>query len=145
MLKHAGVNVSVAVALDDGLIAPVIKDADKKSIGTIAAEVKDMAGRAREGRIKQNELEGATFQVTNLGMYGVVEFGSIITVPQAASLAVGAVRQVPVVRGGRDETCISEIMNVTLSADHRIVDGAVAAQYLAELRKLLEAPLGLLV
>ena len=143
VLKHPGVNVSVAVALEDGLIAPVIKDADKKSIGTIAAEVKDMAGRAREGKIKQNELEGATFQVTNLGMYGVVEFGSIITVPQAASLAVGAVRQVPVVRDG--QIVVGEIMNVTLSADHRIVDGAVAAQYLAELRKLLEAPLGLLV
>jgi pyruvate dehydrogenase E2 component (dihydrolipoamide acetyltransferase) len=141
--KHPAVNVSVAVALDDGLIAPVINDADKKSIGTIAAEIKDMAGRAREGKIRQNELEGATFQVTNLGMYGVVEFGSIITVPQSASLAVGAVRQVPVVRNG--EITVGEIMNVTLSADHRVVDGAVAAQYLAELRKLLEAPMSLLV
>jgi pyruvate dehydrogenase E2 component (dihydrolipoamide acetyltransferase) len=143
VVKHPEVNVSVAVALEDGLIAPVIRDADKKSIGTIAAEVKDMAGRAREGKIKQNELEGATFQVTNLGMYGVVEFGSIITVPQSASLAVGAVRQVPVVREG--QIVVGEIMNVTLSADHRIVDGAVAAQYLAELRKLLEAPMSLLV
>jgi pyruvate dehydrogenase E2 component (dihydrolipoamide acetyltransferase) len=143
LVKNAGVNVSVAVALEDGLIAPVIKDANKKSIGTIAAEVKDMAARAREGKIKQNELEGATFQVTNLGMYGVVEFGSIITVPQSASLAVGAVRQVPVVRDGA--VVPGEIMNVTLSADHRIVDGAVAAQYLAELRKLLEAPMSLLV
>jgi pyruvate dehydrogenase E2 component (dihydrolipoamide acetyltransferase) len=143
VVKHPEVNVSVAVALEDGLIAPVIRDADKKSIGTIAAEVKDMAGRAREGKIKQNELEGATFQVTNLGMYGVVEFGSIITVPQSASLAVGAVRQVPVVRDG--QIVVGEVMNVTLSADHRIVDGAVAAQYLAELRKLLEAPMSLLV
>jgi len=143
VVRHPAVNVSVAVALEDGLIAPVIKDADKKSIGTIAAEVKDMAGRAREGKIRQNELEGATFQVTNLGMYGVVEFGSIITVPQSASLAVGAVRQVPVVRSG--EIAVGEIMNVTLSADHRVVDGAVAAQYLAELRKLLEAPMSLLV
>ena len=143
VVRHDQVNVSVAVALDDGLIAPVIKDADKKSIGTIAVEVKDMAGRAREGKIKQNELEGATFQVTNLGMYGVVEFGSIITVPQVASLAVGAVRQVPVVRDGA--IVVGEVMNVTLSADHRIVDGAVAAQYLAELRKLLEAPMSLLV
>ena len=143
LVKNAGVNVSVAVALDDGLIAPVIKDADKKSIGTIAAEVKDMAARAREGKIKQNEIEGATFQVTNLGMYGVVEFGSIITVPQSASLAVGAVRQVPVVRNGA--IVVGEVMNVTLSADHRIVDGAIAAQYLQELRRLLEAPMSLLV
>jgi pyruvate dehydrogenase E2 component (dihydrolipoamide acetyltransferase) len=143
LVKNASVNVSVAVALDDGLIAPVIKDADKKSIGTIAAEVKDMAARARDGKIKQNEIEGATFQVTNLGMYGVVEFGSIITVPQSASLAVGAVRQVPVVRNG--EIVVGEVMNATLSADHRIVDGAVAAQYLQELRRLLEAPMSLLV
>jgi pyruvate dehydrogenase E2 component (dihydrolipoamide acetyltransferase) len=143
LVKNAGVNVSVAVALDDGLIAPVIKDADKKSIGTIAAEVKDMAARARDGKIKQNEIEGATFQVTNLGMYGVVEFGSIITVPQSASLAVGAVRQVPVVRNG--EIVVGEVMNVTLSADHRIVDGAVAAQYLQELRRPLESPMSLLV
>ncbi|MEP7189218.1 MAG: dihydrolipoamide acetyltransferase family protein, partial [Roseiflexaceae bacterium] len=143
LVKNAGVNVSVAVALEDGLIAPVIKDADKKSIGTIAAEVKDMAARARDGKIKQNEIEGATFQVTNLGMYGVVEFGSIITVPQSASLAVGAVRQVPVVRNG--EIVVGEVMNATLSADHRIVDGAVAAQYLQELRRLLEAPMSLLI
>jgi pyruvate dehydrogenase E2 component (dihydrolipoamide acetyltransferase) len=143
LVKNASVNVSVAVALDDGLIAPVIKDADKKSIGTIAAEVKDMAARARDGKIKQNEIEGATFQVTNLGMYGVVEFGSIITVPQSASLAVGAVRQIPVVRNG--EIVVGEVMNVTLSADHRIVDGAIAAQYLQELRRLLEAPMSLLV
>jgi pyruvate dehydrogenase E2 component (dihydrolipoamide acetyltransferase) len=143
LVKNAGVNVSVAVALEDGLIAPVIKDADKKSIGTIAAEVKDMAARAHDGKIKQNELEGATFQVTNLGMYGVVEFGSIITVPQSASLAVGAVRQVPVVRNGA--IVVGEVMNATLSADHRIVDGAVAAQYLQELRRLLEAPMSLLI
>jgi pyruvate dehydrogenase E2 component (dihydrolipoamide acetyltransferase) len=143
LVKNTGIHVSVAVALEDGLIAPVVRDADKKSIGTIAAEVKDMAARAREGKIKQNEIEGATFQVTNLGMYGVVEFGSIITVPQSASLAVGAVREAPVVRDG--QIVVGQIMNVTLSADHRIVDGAVAAQYLAELRRLLEAPMSLLV
>lgn len=143
IVRQSAVNVSVAVALDDGLIAPVVRDADKKSIGAIAAEIKDMAGRAREGKIKQNELEGATFQVTSLGMYGVVEFGSIITAPQGASLAVGAVRQAPVVREG--QVVPGEIMNVTLSADHRIVDGAVAAQYLQELRRLLETPMSLLV
>jgi pyruvate dehydrogenase E2 component (dihydrolipoamide acetyltransferase) len=143
MVTHKAVNVSVAVALDDGLIAPVVKDADKKSIGAISAEIRDMAGRAREGKIKQNELEGATFQVTNLGMFGVTEFGSIITVPQAASLAVGTVRKTPVVRG--DEIVVGQVMNLTLSADHRIVDGAVAATYLQELKKLLEAPMGILV
>jgi pyruvate dehydrogenase E2 component (dihydrolipoamide acetyltransferase) len=143
LVRHQQVNVSVAVALDDGLIAPVVKDADTKSVGAISAEIRAMAGRAREGKIKQNELEGATFQVTNLGMFGVVEFGSIITVPQAASLAVGAVRKIPVVRN--DEIVIGQVMNLTLSADHRIVDGAVAAQFIREVKALLETPLQLLV
>lgn len=141
--NHQSVNVSVAVALEDGLIAPVVKDADKKSVGTISAEIRDMASRAREGKIKQNELEGATFQVSNLGMFGVTEFVSIITVPQAASIAVGAVRKVPVVRN--DEIVIGQVMNVTISADHRIVDGAVAAKFLQELKKLLEAPMSILI
>ncbi len=141
--SHPAVNVSVAVALPDGLVAPVVRDADKKSVGTISAEIRDMAGRAREGKIKPNELDGATFQVTSLGMFGVVEFGSIITAPQAASLAVGAVRKVPVVRG--DQIVIGQVMNVTISADHRVVDGVVAAQYLTELKKLLEAPMGILI
>jgi pyruvate dehydrogenase E2 component (dihydrolipoamide acetyltransferase) len=143
LAQHPAINLSVAVALEEGLIAPVVKDADKKSIGTISAEIRDMAGRAREGKIKQHELEGATFQVTNLGMFGVVEFGSIITVPQAASLAVGAVRKVPVVRN--DQIVVGQVMNLTLSADHRIVDGALAAQYLKDLKALLEAPMGILV
>jgi pyruvate dehydrogenase E2 component (dihydrolipoamide acetyltransferase) len=141
--SHPAVNVSVAVALADGLVAPVVRDADKKSIGTIGAEIRDMAGRARDGKIKPNELDGATFQVTSLGMMGVIEFGSIITAPQAASLAVGAVRKVPVVRN--DAIVIGQVMNVTLSADHRIVDGAVAATYLQELKKLLEAPMNILI
>lgn len=143
IVRHQQINVSVAVALDDGLIAPVVKDADKKSVGAISAEIRDMATRARDGKIKQNEIEGATFQVTNLGMFGVTEFGSIITVPQSASLAVGAVRKIPVVRN--DAVVVGQVMNATLSADHRIVDGAVAAQYLQELKKLLEAPMTLLV
>ncbi len=141
--QHAAVNIGVAVALEDGLVAVVVRDADKKAIGTISAEIRDMAGRAREGKIKQNELEGATFQVTNLGMYGVVEFGSIISVPQAASLAVGAVRKVPVVKD--DQVTVGQVMNLTLSADHRVVDGVVAAEYLRELKALLEAPMAILV
>lgn len=143
IVRHSQINIGVAVALDDGLVAPVVRDADKKSISVISAEIRDMALRAREGKIKQNELEGATFQVTNLGMFGIVEFGSIISVPQAASLAVGAVRKVPVVRD--DQIVIGQVMNLTLSADHRIVDGAVAAQYLQELRKLLEAPMNIII
>lgn len=143
IVRHNQINIGVAVALDDGLVAPVVRDADKKSISVISAEIRDMALRAREGKIKQNELEGATFQVTNLGMFGIVEFGSIISVPQAASLAVGAVRKVPVVRD--DQIVIGQVMNLTLSADHRVIDGAVGAQYLQELRKLLEAPMNIIV
>lgn len=143
IVRHNQINIGVAVALDDGLMAPVVRDADKKSISVISAEIRDMALRAREGKIKQNELEGATFQVTNLGMFGIVEFGSIISVPQAASLAVGAVRKVPVVRD--DQIVIGQVMNLTLSADHRVIDGAVGAQYLQELRKLLEAPMNIIV
>jgi pyruvate dehydrogenase E2 component (dihydrolipoamide acetyltransferase) len=143
VLAHAQINVSVAVALEDGLVAPVVRDADKKAIGTIAAEIKDMAGRAREGKIKQNELDGGTFQVSNLGMFDVVEFTSIIPAPLAASLSVGAVRQMPVVQDG--QLAIGERMTVTISVDHRVADGATAAQYLQELRRLLQAPMSLLV
>ncbi|MFQ3663149.1 MAG: dihydrolipoamide acetyltransferase family protein, partial [Chloroflexaceae bacterium] len=139
IVRHRQVNVSVAVALDDGLVAPVVKDADKKSLSAISAEIRDMALRARDGKIKQHELEGATFQVSNLGMYGVSEFVSIITPPQAASLAVGAVRRVPVVKG--ETIGIGQMMTITISADHRVVDGAVAARYLQELKALLENPL----
>ncbi len=143
IITHQGIHVSVAVATDNGLLAPVIRDADKKSIGAIAKEVRELAGRAREGKSKPNDLEGATFQTSNLGMFDVVEFVSIITVPQAASLAIGAVREVPVVREG--EIVVGQMMNVTISADHRVADGAIAAQFLQELTRLLQAPMSLLV
>ena len=143
IVTHEQINVSVAVATDGGLMAVVVRDTDKKSIGTIGGEVREMAGRARDGKTKQSDLEGATFQTSNLGMFDVVEFVSIITVPQAASLAIGAVRETPVVRDGA--IVVGQMMNVTLSADHRVADGAIVAQFLQELRKLLEAPMSLLV
>lgn len=142
-VQHAQINISVAIAIAEGLMAPAVIDADKKSLGIIAAEVKELATRAREGKIKPNELEGGTFTVSNLGMYDVVEFGMIITPPQSAALAVGAVRKVPVVRD--DEIVPGEMMRITVSVDHRIVDGATAAQFLQELKRLLESPLSLLV
>jgi pyruvate dehydrogenase E2 component (dihydrolipoamide acetyltransferase) len=143
IITHPNINVSVAVATDNGLLAPVIRDADKKSIGAIAKEIRELAGRAREGKSKPSDLEGATFQTSNLGMFDVVEFVSIITVPQAASLSIGAVREVPVVRNG--EIVVAQMMNVTISADHRVADGAVAAQFLQELTRLLQSPMSLLV
>lgn len=115
----------------------------KKALGAVAAEIKALAGHAYEGKLTQQALEGATFQVSNLGMFQVVAFTSIIPAPLAASLSVGAVRQTPVAREG--QLTIGEIMGVTLSVDHRIADGAIAAQYLQELRQLLETPMSLLI
>jgi len=143
VVRHPQINVSVAVATDEGLMAPVVRDADAKSLGAIATEIRDLAARARDGKARQTDLEGATFQTSNLGMFGVTEFVSIVTLPQAASLAIGAIRQVPVVRD--NQMAIGEIMNVTLSVDHRVADGALAAKYLQELTRLLQAPLSLLL
>ncbi|MEM8534862.1 MAG: 2-oxo acid dehydrogenase subunit E2, partial [Chloroflexota bacterium] len=143
VVQHPHVHVSVAVAVEDGLLAPVVKDADTKSVGAIAADIRELARRARDGKSKQTDLEGGTFQVSNMGMFDVVEFVSIVSVPQAASLSVGTVRETPVVRDGK--IVIGQVMNVTLSVDHRVADGATAAQYLQELKRLLQAPMGLLV
>ena len=143
IVTHADVNVGVAVALPDGLITPVVRNADHKSVGRIAAEIRDLAGRAREKKLKPEEYLGSTFTVSNLGMYDVTEFTAIINPPDAAILAVGAVRQQPVVKD--EALAVGRRMKVTLSADHRVVDGALAAQFLAEVRRLLEHPLLLLV
>jgi pyruvate dehydrogenase E2 component (dihydrolipoamide acetyltransferase) len=109
----------------------------------MSAEIKDLAARARENKLKQEELDKGTFTVSNLGMYDVVEFGAIITVPQAGILAVGTVRETPVVRDG--EIVVGNMMYITVSADHRVADGAVAAEFVREVKRLLEAPMGLLV
>jgi pyruvate dehydrogenase E2 component (dihydrolipoyllysine-residue acetyltransferase) len=143
LVAHQQINVSVAVATENGLLAPVVKDADKKGLAQIGTEIRDLAARARTGSLKQHELEGATFQTSNLGMFGVVEFVSIVTMPLAASLAIGAIRQVPIVQNGT--VTVGERLNVTLSVDHRVADGAAAAQYLQELTRLLQAPIGLLL
>jgi len=143
IITHSQINVSVAVATDNGLVAVVVRDTDKKSISAISSEIRELAGRSRDGKTKPSDLEGATFQTSNLGMYDVVEFASIVSVPQAGSLAIGAVRKVPVVRN--DEIVIGQIMNVTISVDHRVADGVVAAQFLQELTRLLQNPMSLLV
>ena len=143
-IQNEQINVSVAVALDDGLIAPVVKNTDQKDLSAIASEIKDLAGRAREGKLKQNELEGATFQVSNLGMFDVVAFVSIITVPQVASLAVGASRRVATISDD-GQVSAAQMMTVVLSVDHRVVDGATAARYLQELKRLLQSPMRILV
>lgn len=138
IIQYASVNLCVAIAVEDGLVTPVIRDAQKKSIREISEAVKDVAGRARAKKLKPEEFVGGTITVSNLGAYGVDQFCAIINPPQAAILAVGSIVKKPVVEG--DSITIGQRMNITLSGDHRVVDGAVAATYLAELKKLLENP-----
>jgi pyruvate dehydrogenase E2 component (dihydrolipoyllysine-residue acetyltransferase) len=140
---HAEVHVGVAVSIPDGLITPVVRDADRKHLLEISAEIRDLAARARDRKLKPEEFTGSTFTVSNLGMFDVEEFTAIINPPESCILAVGAVRKLPVVVD--DRVTVGHRMKVTLSSDHRAVDGALAAQFLAEVRRLLESPVSLLV
>jgi len=139
----ATVDVAVAVATDRGLVTPVLRDVTAQTITQVAARTRDLATRARDGRLRQHELDGGTISVSNLGMYGVEEFAAIINPPHAAILAVGAVRDEPVVEDGA--VVPGQVMTVTLSVDHRPVDGVIAARWLAALRELLENPLRVLI
>ena len=143
IVMHDEINVSIAVALKEGLIAPVVRGVDKKSLGTVAREANDLVGRAREGKLTPAEYSGGTFTVSNLGPFGVETFIAIVTAPQAAALAVGSSAQKAVVVDG--QIVVRDRMNVTLSADHRLTDGAEGAQFVAEVRRLLENPLALLM
>jgi pyruvate dehydrogenase E2 component (dihydrolipoamide acetyltransferase) len=137
------IRVGIAVAVEDGLLTPVLHDADNKSLKQIAVETKELAARARSGKMKAEDLGPGTFTVSNLGMFGVEDFAAIINPPESAILAVGVVKKSPVVVN--DEIVIAQVMKATLSADHRIVDGAVGAKFLQELKKLLENPVNLLL
>ena len=143
LLRHNRVDISVAVALDDGLITPIIRNADHKGLATISAEMKDLAGRAREGKLMPEEYQGGTFSISNLGMLGIREFSAVINPPQGAILAVGAGEKRPVVKD--DALAIATVMSCTLSVDHRVVDGAVGARFLKVLKALLEDPLTMLL
>lgn len=137
------INIGVAVAVDDGLIVPVVRRADEKGVAEIAAEVNELAVRAREGRLVPQDVAGGTFTITNLGMLGIEQFTAIINPPQAAILALGAVQPEALVgEGGQIEA--RPVMRMTLSADHRVVDGAVAARFVGKLREALETPMLLL-
>ena len=140
---HAEVHVGVAVSIPDGLITPVVRNADRKHVVDIAAEIKDLAARARDRKLKPEEFMGSTFTISNLGMFDVTEFTAIINPPESCILAVGAVRKQPVVKN--DQLTVGHRMKLTLSSDHRVVDGALAAQFLAEVRRLLENPVSLLL
>jgi pyruvate dehydrogenase E2 component (dihydrolipoamide acetyltransferase) len=144
IIEYGSVNLSVAIAVEDGLVTPVIRDAQKLSLKEISASVKDLALRARDKKLKPEEYAGGTITVSNLGSYGIEQFCAIVNPPQAAILAVGAIVKKPVVNE-RDEIEIGHRMSITLSGDHRVVDGAVAAEYMSALRKLLESPALLLL
>ena len=135
------VNVGVAVAAQDALVVATIFDADRKGLRQIATEARTLAGKVRDGTVTPPELSGGTFTVSNLGMYGITDFGAVINTPQAAILAVGAITPTPVVRAG--EIATAQVMGVTLACDHRILYGADGAEFLARVRALLEEPLGL--
>ncbi|MDR6293014.1 pyruvate dehydrogenase E2 component (dihydrolipoamide acetyltransferase) [Inquilinus ginsengisoli] len=143
LIQYERVDISVAVATPGGLITPIIKDADRKGLSTISAEMKDLAARARDGKLKPEEYQGGTFSISNLGMFGIKDFAAIINPPQACILAVGAGAQQPVVKDGA--LAIATVMSCTLSVDHRVVDGAVGAEYLAAFKALVEAPLGMML
>jgi len=137
------VDIAVAVALEDGLITPIVKNADRKGLAAIANETKDLAARARAGKLKLEEFQGGTFSISNLGMFGVRDFAAVINPPHGGILAVGAGEQRPVVKNGA--LAIATVMSCTLSCDHRAVDGAVGAQFLAAFKKLVEDPVTMLL
>ncbi|HXA98598.1 MAG TPA: dihydrolipoamide acetyltransferase family protein [Candidatus Dormibacteraeota bacterium] len=140
---HHRAHIGIAVALDQGLITPVLRDCDVKPLGRIALESRDLAERARGGKLRAQEMTGATFSVSNLGMFDVEEFSAIINPPEGAILAVGSVLEKPVVDGG--EIRVGRRMKMTISCDHRVMDGAMGARFLQDLKRLLEEPLRLLV
>jgi pyruvate dehydrogenase E2 component (dihydrolipoamide acetyltransferase) len=143
IVRHGHVNVGVAVAVPTGLLTVVCKDADQKPLRVIAQEVKEMVARARDGKVRPEDIEGSTFSISNLGMFNVDEFVAIINPPEAAILAVGAVKEVPVVEDGQVK--VGSRMKLTLSADHRVTDGAEAAQFMQALALYLEEPMRLVV
>jgi pyruvate dehydrogenase E2 component (dihydrolipoamide acetyltransferase) len=141
MHKHA--DIAVAVAIDGGLITPIVRAAETKGLAQISAEVKDLAARAKAKKLKPEEFQGGTFSVSNLGMFGIKAFASIINEPQGAIMSVGAGEQRPVVKNG--QLAVATVMTVTLTCDHRVVDGAVGAKFLAAFKPLIEEPLTLIV
>lgn len=143
IVHHGNINVGVAVAVPDGLVVPVLKNTDYMNYNEISAAVKDMAGRAKTKALKANEMEGSTFSVSNLGMFGIETFTSIINQPNSAILSVGAIIEKPIVKNG--QIVVGNTMKLSLACDHRVIDGATGAQFLQTLRTYLESPLTLLL
>jgi len=141
--RFDGVDLAIAVAVDGGLLTPVLRSVQTMSLTEVGAQVTELADRARAGKIRQEELEGGSFSISNLGMYGVDEFSAILNPPQAGILAVGAAKQQPVIVDG--ELAVGTVMTVTLSADHRVIDGAVAAEWMAAFVRRVENPVSVLL
>ncbi|MBM3628282.1 MAG: pyruvate dehydrogenase complex dihydrolipoamide acetyltransferase, partial [Alphaproteobacteria bacterium] len=143
ILMWDNVDVSVAVAIPGGLITPIVRNADAKGLAQISTEMKDLATRAKDGKLKPEEFQGGGFSISNLGMFGIKEFGAVINPPQGAILAVGAGEQRPIVKDGA--LAIATVMSCTLSVDHRVIDGAVGAEFLAAFKRIVEDPLAMLL
>ena len=143
VIRRGRVNVGIAVAMDDGLVVPVIRDCDQKALAEIGAEARDLVERGRQGKLTEEEYTGGTFTVSNMGMLNVENFAAIINPPEAALLAVASVRKVPVIEA--DAVVPGDRMKMTLSGDHRVMNGQVACEFLDEIRRLLENPLNLVV
>ena len=141
--RYTQADISVAVAIDDGLITPIVRNANGKGLRTISEDMLDLAGKARDGKLAPEEYQGGTFSISNLGMFGIKDFQAVINPPQGCILAIGAGEQRPIVKDGA--LAVATIMSVTLSCDHRVVDGAVGAQFLAAFKTLIEDPLGMLL
>jgi pyruvate dehydrogenase E2 component (dihydrolipoamide acetyltransferase) len=141
--EYEDVDISVAVAIPDGLITPIIRRADQKGLAAISNEMKDLANRAKAGKLKLEEFQGGGFSISNLGMYGIRDFSAVINPPQGAILAVGAGEQRPVVKNGA--LAAATVMTCTLSVDHRVIDGALGAEWLAAFKALVEDPMGLML
>ena len=143
ILQLHDVDISVAVSIPDGLITPIVKGADIKGLAAISNEMKDLAARAKSGKLKPEEFQGGGFSISNMGMYGVRDFAAIINPPQSGILAVSAGEQRPVVKNGA--LAIATVMTLTLSVDHRVIDGALAAEFLQALKRNIEDPLSLML
>ncbi len=142
LIRKNAAHISVAVAIEDGLLTPVIRNAEGKGVVAISRELRELAGKARERKLSEADLSGGVQTISNLGMYGINQFDAIINIPEASILAVGAAVDKPVVRGG--DLVVGRVFNLTLSCDHRVVDGAVGAAYLKDLKAMLEEPLAIL-
>jgi pyruvate dehydrogenase E2 component (dihydrolipoamide acetyltransferase) len=138
ILRWSQIDISVAVSLDEGLITPIIKNADQKGLAQISAEMRDLATRARAGKLKLTEFQGGTFSISNLGMFGVKDFTAVINPPQSAILAVGAGEPRPVVKNGA--LAVATVMSCTLACDHRVLDGAAGARWVKAFKHIIEAP-----